>query len=312
MPKRDDILTRMMQVMGEYPADSRRVAADVEVVEETREAKFVRQKITFGTEVGDRCWAYLFIPLGCLEKNAARRAAMLCLHQTTQIGKGEPAGIGGKPNLHYALELAERGYVALAPDYPNYGDYKVDAYALGYASATMKGIWNHMRAIDLLAGLSYVDAKRIGCIGHSLGGHNTLFLAAFDTRMKVAVSSCGFTLFKCNRRGGQGELSDIADWSHAGYMPRIAERYGSRAENMPFEWSDVLTAIAPRAVFINAPEQDDFLVDGVRECVKLVTPEYAREGATDKLACRHPAGGHDFPPQVRQDAYAVVDQILKA
>ena len=44
--------------------------------------------------------------------------AMLCLHQTTKIGKEEPAGLGGNPNLHYALHLAQRGYVTLAPDYP--------------------------------------------------------------------------------------------------------------------------------------------------------------------------------------------------
>ena len=41
---------------------------------------------------------------------------MLCLHQTTGIGKAEPAGIGGLKNLHYALELAERGYVSEESD----------------------------------------------------------------------------------------------------------------------------------------------------------------------------------------------------
>ena len=88
---------------------------------------------------------------------------MLCLHQTTKIGKGEPAGVGGNSNLHYAAELAARGYVTLAPDYPNFGDYSFDPYAHGYESATMKGIWNHMRAVDLLQSLSEVDPQRIGC-----------------------------------------------------------------------------------------------------------------------------------------------------
>jgi hypothetical protein len=31
------------------------------------------------------------------------------------IGKGEPVGLGGKPNLRYAVHLAERGYVTLRP-----------------------------------------------------------------------------------------------------------------------------------------------------------------------------------------------------
>ena len=75
---------------------------------------------------------------------------MLCLHQTIAIGKDEPVGLGANPDLDYARELAERGYVAIAPDYPNFGEYKSDVYALGYASASMKAIWNNIRAVDLL------------------------------------------------------------------------------------------------------------------------------------------------------------------
>ena len=35
-----------------------------------------------------------------------RRPAVLCLHQTVAIGKDEPVGLGGKPDLRYAMELA--------------------------------------------------------------------------------------------------------------------------------------------------------------------------------------------------------------
>ena len=31
-----------------------------------------------------------------------------------------------------------------------------------------------------------------GALGHSLGGHNAIFTAVFDPRLKVVVSSCGF------------------------------------------------------------------------------------------------------------------------
>jgi cephalosporin-C deacetylase-like acetyl esterase len=48
----------------------------------------------------------------------------------------------------------------------------------------MKGIVNHRRAVDVLQSLPYVDRQRIGAIGHSLGGHNTLFVAAFDERIR--------------------------------------------------------------------------------------------------------------------------------
>jgi dienelactone hydrolase len=125
----------------------------------------------FRSPDGEFIPAYLLLP-----DTPGKHAAMLCLHQTTRIGKDEPAGLGGKPNLHYAAELAERGYVALAPDYPSFGDYTYAFDQPNYVSGTMKGIANHMRAVDLLVSLPNVEHKQIGVIGHSLGGHNALFL----------------------------------------------------------------------------------------------------------------------------------------
>lgn len=299
--RRARILADMQLVMGPLPPASRKVPLDMAVAEEVELEKVIRRKLTFAAEAGDRVPAYLLLPKGIKGK----APAMLCLHQTTAIGKGEPAGVGGDPNLHYALELAERGYVALAPDYPNFGDYKCDPYALGYASATMKGIWNHMRAIDLLASLPQVDPARIGCIGHSLGGHNTLFLAAFDPRVKVAVSSCGFNSF-ARYFGG-----NLAGWSHRGYMPRIASEYGKDARKMPFDFTEVLAALAPRPVFVNAPTKDDhFELSGVQDCLRAAGPVYQLHGARDKLVAVHPDCGHGFPPEVRQAAYQFIDKAL--
>jgi dienelactone hydrolase len=231
---------------------------------------------------------------------------VLCLHQTTRIGSGEPAGVGGKKNLYYALELAERGYVTLAPDYPNFGGYDLDVYARGYVSAIMKGIWNHRCAVDLLQSLPEVDGTRIGCIGHSLGGHNSLFGAAFEPRIKVIVTSCGFNAFSHYRQG------NLADWSHKGYMPRIAEVYGKSAAKMPFDFTEVLAALAPRAVFINAPAKDhDFEVAGVHHCLMAARPVFRLLQAADKLEAVFPDAGHDFPPDTRERAYAFLDRHLR-
>jgi dienelactone hydrolase len=232
---------------------------------------------------------------------------MLCLHQTTRIGKGEPAGVGGIPDLHYALELAQRGYVTIAPDYPNFGDYHFDSYASGYASATMKGIRNHMRAVDVLESLSEVDPKRIGCIGHSLGGHNTLFVAAFDERIRTMVSSCGFNSFK-KYYGG-----NLAGWSGLTYMPRIAERYGKDPAKVPFDFPDVLAALAPRPLFINAPLHDEnFEVSGVNDCIAAAQAVYATVYKTaDRLVAVHPNAGHSFPPEARERAYLFLDRWLR-
>ena len=291
------ILRNMQLVMGDLPPKSSGTL-DVQVVEEVESSKFIRRKITYVPEPGDRVPAYLFLP----KNRKGKQPAMLCLHQTTRIGKGEPAGIGGKINLQYARELAERGYVALAPDYPNFGDYTIDVYARGYASATMKGIVNHRRAIDVLESLPQVDRRNIGVIGHSLGGHNALFVAAFDARLKAVVTSCGFNSFHKYMKG------DLTGWSHKGYMPRIAERYGKSAGKMPFDFPDVLQAIAPRAVFINAPTGDtNFEISGVYDCVRAAMPSYK---PPDRLVSAHPNTGHDFPPEVREQAYSFLDKHL--
>ncbi len=116
--QRARILENIQKVMGPLP---RRIGVppEVLVLEETTLPKYVRKKITYLAENQDRVPAYLFVPIA----RSGKFAAILCLHQTTRIGKAEPAGLGGNPNLSYAAELAALGYVTLAPDYPNFGEY---------------------------------------------------------------------------------------------------------------------------------------------------------------------------------------------
>jgi dienelactone hydrolase len=301
--RRDHILANMQLVMGPLPGKEKRVPLDVEVSEEKKTEKWVRKKLTFAAEKGDRVPAYLFLPVG----TKGKRPAVLCLHQTNgKVGKDEPVGLGSNPNLAYALHLAERGYVTLAPDYPNFGEYKFDPYKNGYQSATMKAIWNNMRAIDLLQSLPEVDGQRIGCIGHSLGGHNTMFTAAFDPRVKAIVSNCGFNAFP-KYYGG-----DLKGWSHKGYMPRIAEAYGTKPEKMPFDFPEVVAAFAPRPFLASAPTGDsNFEVSGVKDCITAAKPVYELLGAKEKLSANYPDCKHEFPPEVRKVAYDWLDKWLK-
>ena len=300
--RREHILASMQAVMGPLPPDSSKVPPEVTTLSEEHLPGVVRRRISFAAEKDDRVPAYLLVP----QDLKAKAPAMLCLHQTTAIGKAEPAGLGGSPNLHYGLELARRGYVALCPDYPSFGDYKVDPYKRGYASATMKAVWNHMRAIDVLASMPEVDGRRIGCIGHSLGGHNAAFLAAFDTRVAAVVSSCGLNSF-AKYSGG-----NLAGWSHPGYMPRIAGVYGCDPKRMPFDFTEVVAAVAPRPFFISAPLGDtNFEVSGVKDCVVAARPVYSLLGAAGKLVAVHPEGGHDFPPDARRAAYEFLDGVLR-
>ena len=303
--RRSDILAGMNLAMGSLPDPSRRVPLNVEVISEEAAEGYVRRRITFASEANDRVPAWLLIPEGRTSKGPA----MLCLHQTTGIGKGEPAGLGGLENLHYAHELAQQGFVCIVPDYPSFGDYAYDFLKQGahYDSGSMKAIWNNIRAIDLLESLAEVDPDRIGCVGHSLGGHNTLFTAAFDPRIKAAVTSCGFTAFHDYYEG------NLAGWTSDRYMPRIRDLYGNDPNKMPFDFHEVLAAIAPRSIFINAPVSDNnFEVGGVKKVVAEATKAQQIYGAVaGDITVRYPKCDHDFPDEVRAEAWKWLAERLK-
>ena len=303
--RRAHVLEQMQRVMGPVPTPAKPVALQMRVVETSEDDGLVRSKISYHTDSNARrIRAWLFQPSG---KPKSRMPAILCLHQTTRIGKDEPAGRGGKPNLHYALHLARRGYVTLAPDYPSFGEYP---YTFpeddGYVSGTMKAVYENMRAVDLLQSLPFVDPDRIGCIGHSLGGHNTMFTGVFDQRIKVLVSNCGFTRFHKYYKGR------LKGWTSARYMPRIQSEYANDPDRVPFDFPEIVAAFAPRPFLASAPVGDgNFEVSGVRDCIEAARAIYALHQAGEHLQANYPDCGHDFPPEVRAVAYQFFDRHLK-
>ena len=292
--------------MGPLHDTSRWAPLNVEIASEEKTAKYVRRKVRFTPEEGDRVPAWLLIPH---ELPASGKApAMLCLHQTTGIGKDEPAGLGGLKSLHYAHELAERGYVCLVPDYPSFGEYPYDFKKKGahFASGSMKAIWNNIRAVDLLESLPQVNAARIGVIGHSRGGHNALFTAVFDERLKAIVSSCGFTPAH-DYHGGK-----LAGWTSDRYMPRIRDVYENNPDKIPFDFYEIVAALAPRGFFSNSPIHDgNFDINGVRKAFAKAGEVYALLNAKPKLTLVTPDAPHDFPEPERKAAYEWLDRLLK-
>jgi len=170
----------------------------------------------------------------------------------------------------------------------------------------MKGVFNHMRCVDVLQARDDVDGERIGVIGHSLGGHNALFVAAFDERLKVVVSSCGWTPFHDYYEG------NIAGWTSDRYMPRLRDDYGLDPDRVPFDFYEVVAALAPRAFFSCSPTGDDnFAVAGVQKALPAAADVYRLFGAEAALVARYPESGHDFPPETRREAYEFVDRALR-
>lgn len=304
--RRRQILDGMQAAMGKLPDRSHLPPLDMQIKERVKGEGFARLAISYALgagRAGRRVPAYLLVPDKASAQN--RLPAMLALHPTSPIGKGEVVGLG-QPHSRYGIELAQRGYVVLCPDYPSFGDYSCDFSDPAFVSGTMIGIAGHMRGVDLLQSLPQVDPDRLGVIGHSLGGHNAIFLAAFDPRIKVAVSSCGWTPFADYYDG------KIAGWTSPRYMPRLKEVYHLDPAQVPFDFAEVIAAIAPRPFFSNSPLRDsNFAVAGVKKAVPEIEKVYHLFGADKAFQVKYPDCAHDFPPEVRHEAYRFIDAALK-
>ncbi len=289
------------EIAGKLPDSSVRTPLAMEVQSIEKKDKYWRLHITFAGSESARVPAWLLIPLQM--PNPAK--AMLCLHPTHfELGKSQICGLGGKPSRFYAHELAERGFVCLAPDYPGFAEYEHEFTAVSrYQSGTMKAIWDNIRALDLLETLPCIDRDCIGAIGHSLGGHNALFTAMFDGRIRAVVTSCGFTAMPYYRGG------DLTGWTSKRYMPRIAEY--DEPEQLPVDFPEILATIAPVPLFVSAPIHDDnFAVEGVRRTEAAIRPVYRLLGKPDAAEFHYPDAAHDFPDDVRIRSYEWLEKNL--
>jgi hypothetical protein len=287
----------MERVMGKFPGAERRCDLNVQVTDEVDCGVYVRKFLTYQSEPGGRVPAYLLVPKPEIVRRSVDRKpiGILTLHQTHALGQKVVVGLGASPNDEYGVELAQRGFICLAPPYPHLANYAPSL--THWESGTMKAIWDNVRGLDLLAEFAGCDPKRFGAIGHSLGGHNSLFTAAFDARIKVVATSCGFDSFLDYMD------SRIAGWTQNRYMPKIAEH---APDWFAFDFDTVLEAIAPRRVFVNAPKGDS---NFKWQSVDSVAAR-ARESSDVVIDVEHPDCEHKFPKEMREKAYAIFENVL--
>jgi dienelactone hydrolase len=307
--RRKVILEGMQAIMGKLPGNEKRVPLDVRVEEEVDCGTYVRRLISYISEPGSRTPAYLCIPKSALSGKPA--PGVLCLHPTENtIGHKVVVGLGGKENRQYASELASRGFVTISPSYPLLANYQPEIKALGWESGTLKAVWDNIRALDLLDSLSFVKHGKYAAIGHSLGGHNSVYTAVFDSRIQVIVSSCGLDSYRDYYGGDPTKWVLEKGWCQTRYMPRLAN-YQNKLAEIPFDFPELLAALAPRHVLINAPLKDsNFKWESVDRVVESARRVYALHGTAHHLTVEHPDCDHDFPDAVREKAYALIMQKL--
>jgi hypothetical protein len=284
--RRQQILQGMQEAMGPLPQRNVALPFDPQVVEERLFGSVRRITLTIAVDnPTDRLPLDLYLPAALAElvtgktlstATGKKTAAMLALHPTGEAGKRIVAGEAGRPGRQYGMELAQRGYVVAAPDYPSFGDLKSWDFASdAYQSGTMKAIVNHLRCTDFLVSLGFVDAARMGVIGHSLGGHNAIFHAVFDERMQAIVSSCGWCPF------GDYYAGNVTGWTSDRYMPLLKTKYGLQVPELPFDFYELTAALAPRTfVSVSPVEDSNFDVNGVKKAIPVAGSIYALLGGS--------------------------------
>ncbi|MBB5035991.1 dienelactone hydrolase family protein [Prosthecobacter dejongeii] len=302
--RRKAAVAAFLSMTGPLPGEVMRCPLDLRVEEEVDCGSYVRRLISYASSPGGRVPAYLCIPKAALMGKPA--PAVLCLHPTENvIGHKVVVGLGGKPHRQYAAELAERGYVTLAPSYPLLAQYQPDLKALGFTSGTMKAIWDNIRGLDLLETMPFVKKDAgFATIGHSLGGHNSIFTAVLEPRLKAVVSSCGFDSVLDYKDG------NIKGWVQERYILKMGDYLG-RPQDVPFDYYELIACLAPRALYVNAPLKDsNFKWDSVDRIAAAAEAVYKLHGAEEGMIIRHPDCDHDFPDDERYESYGVIEKVL--
>jgi len=217
-------------------------------------------------------------------------------------------------DLHPVLALALSGYAVLAFDQSGFGE-RMDETKPFY---DRRPHWSRMgrmvedvgEAVTALRKNPQVDPDRISVFGYSMGGMVGLHAAALDPRIQGVVSIAGFTPMRTDTvdKGTGG----IARFSHErGLIPRLGFFVGNEMR-IPYDYDELIAAIAPRPVLIVAPKFDrDADQADVRAAVELARPVYELHGAGDALELREPWDYTRLPTSTQNAIIDWMNEILK-
>ena len=281
------------KLLGLFPDP---VPLQAEIIERKVFPTYVREKVVFNSEQFMSVPAWICSP----KKNSetVKHPAVVCCHGHG-LGKDALAGIlsNGKSGVDYqkrlAVELAENGYVAIAPDWRCFGERReppenlthprdicdlahVTVESFGYNLLTLD-IWDGMKTVDYLETRDDVDRSRIGCVGCSFGGTMAMFLSAADSRISAAcVSGYLMATGKCSFTGTCGSQT----------LPGLLA-LGDRAE--------VAGLICPRPLLIQIGEYDSTFpaCHALKEYERL-QHIYRTAGIDDRLGLDRFDGCHEI------------------
>lgn len=283
-----------------------------------RTDKFSMQRYRYSLTDEEWGYAWLLLPT----KRIIDDGAVIGLHQTACGGKNEVVGIDFTPDeragVYYAAELAERGFVTLAPDAIAFGErqsghrntkyHSADEFfgAQPHGSVMGKMGFDAARAVDLLQQHPEVKAKRIGCVGHSHGAYGTLFAMLADPRITCGVMSCGVSLLRDDPHPERW-------WRRTALIPRLGF-YENDIAQTPIDFHHWLALIAPRPVMVSAGTADTIFPNcaALAKRLEMVREVYKLHGKPDALIANIFDGPHSFNDDARAKSYAMLERVLRA
>ncbi|MGH9162914.1 MAG: LamG-like jellyroll fold domain-containing protein [Vicinamibacteraceae bacterium] len=318
----------MEAIFGVPPRDpwghTERGSLEARILSEERLDGYVRRKVVIPVQQGDRMVAWLLVPDDIAVPDPRDKApAVICFYGTTAgAGKDTTVGLSGpepgtppRKNAAFALDMVRAGFVALAPDWlrdgeriaPGRAPYDTTDFYERFPDWSIHGkdAWDTSRAIDYLQSLPFVDGTEIGMVGHSYGGHSTIFAAALDPRIRVAVAN--------------GPVSEFVHHGMHWAVPRGSQRsqslprlrpYILAHEPPPITFYEVTSLIAPRALLVGQAvgERRPF----EEENYASVAEVYRALGVPERVRYHWYAGDHDFPPAARKAAIEWLERWFTA
>jgi len=287
-PKRQAIRRWWLDFLKPWAAD-RAGPPKLEVVAEDRPEGVVRQLVRYEVEPGLPVEAYLLKPAASGEG----RPGAVVLHSTVDHSIRQPAGVEGAPEKAFGLSLARRGWVTFCPRcflWPENNRMaameEVERFRARHPGSRgmAKMLFDAQVALDILAAQPGVDPKRLAAVGHSLGAKESLYLAALDDRVQVAVSS----------EGGIG--TRFSNWEAPWYLGEEIRREGFRHEH-----HELLALVASRAFLLLGGDS----ADGDRSWpfIEAALPVYRLYGGTPRIGLVNHRKGHSVPPEAEQRIY---------
>jgi dienelactone hydrolase len=297
--RRKTIRRWWLDFMGTLDVKRQRVPA-LTVIEEDRRDGVVRQRVSYEIEPGEITEAYLLKPA----HSEGRRPGAVVFHSTVECSILQPAGMRPSEERRYkafGLGLARRGYVAFCPRnflWPDNTTLEKHQQTARFqrrhpgAKGMAKMLFDGIAALDILANLPNVDPARLGAVGHSLGAKEALYLAAFDDRVRAAVSS----------EGGIG--TRFSNWAFPWYFGKEI-----RSSSFTHEHHELLALVAPRAFLLLAGETGPGAADGARSWpfVQAALPVYELYGGKPRIGLFNHGQGHSVPPEAEKRLYEWLD-----